>query len=63
MVDEDTYCIEVLTQIAAVKAALDQVALCLLDGHIRHCVTDAVRAGDDAKVEELVAAVSRLARS
>jgi DNA-binding FrmR family transcriptional regulator len=43
MVDEDRYCIDVLTQVTAVKAALDKVALALLDDHVSHCVVDAVR--------------------
>ena len=63
MVTDDTYCIDVLTQIAAIKAAIDQVGLRLLEDHIKHCVTDSVRAGEEAKVEELVRAVSRFARS
>jgi len=63
MVSEDTYCIDVLTQIAAVKSAVDQVGLLLLEDHIKHCVTDSVRAGEDAKVEELVKAVGRFAKS
>jgi DNA-binding FrmR family transcriptional regulator len=64
MVDEDRYCIDVLTQISAVQAALDRVALELLDGHTRHCV---VGAGDpelrEERTEELMGAVSRLLRS
>lgn len=62
MVSEDAYCIDVLTQIAAVKSAVDQVGLLLLEDHIKHCVTDSVRAGEDAKVEELVKAVGRFAK-
>ena len=70
MVDADTYCIDVLTQVAAVTKALQGVALGLLDDHVRHCVTEAVRAGDtaeggdgDAKVAEAMGAVGRLLRS
>jgi len=62
MVDEDRYCIDVLTQISAIQAALDKVALGLLDQHAAHCV---VRAGEDErteKTEELMAAVGRLLR-
>jgi len=60
MVDEDRYCIDVLTQVAAVKAALDKVALALLDDHVSHCVVDAVRGGTgDQKVKELTAAIGR----
>ena len=62
MIEEDRYCIEVLTQISAVQAALDKVALGLLDDHARHCVLGA-RDGDQAeKTEELMAAVGRLMR-
>ena len=60
MVDEDRYCIDVLTQVTAVKAALDKVALALLDDHVSHCVVDAVREGTgEQKVKELTAAIGR----
>ena len=62
MVEDDRYCIDVLTQISAVQAALDKVALGLLDEHARHCV---MGAGDDEqgeKTDELMAAVGRLMR-
>jgi DNA-binding FrmR family transcriptional regulator len=62
MVDEDRYCIDVLTQISAVQAALDKVALGLMDDHARHCV---VGGPEDVKVQrtdELMAAVARLMR-
>jgi len=59
MVDEERYCIDVLTQISAVNAALDGVALKLLEDHVRHCA----REGGDEKVTELVDAVARLVRS
>lgn len=63
MVDEDRYCIDVLTQVGAVKAALDSVALQLLNDHTEHCVTEAIRAGrGGAKVRELNGAVARLIR-
>jgi CsoR family transcriptional regulator, copper-sensing transcriptional repressor len=62
MVDEDRYCIDVLTQISAVQAALDKVALGLLDEHARHCVIEG-RGGDQAEMtDELMAAVARLMR-
>jgi len=62
MVEDDRYCIDVLTQISAVQAALDKVALGLLDEHARHCVMGA-EAGEQAdKTEELMAAVGRLMR-
>ena len=62
MVDEDRYCIDVLTQISAIQAALDKVALGLLDEHARHCVVNA--GGDDRTdmTDELMAAVGRLMR-
>jgi CsoR family transcriptional regulator, copper-sensing transcriptional repressor len=62
MVEQDRYCIDVLTQISAVQAALDKVALGLLDDHAAHCVMGAK--GDDRreKTDELMAAVGRLMR-
>jgi len=62
MVTEDRYCIDVLTQISAVQAALDKVALGLLDDHAHHCVLGAGAADRDAKTDELMAAVGRLMR-
>ena len=63
MVAADRYCIDVLTQIRAVTATLESVALMLLRDHTEHCVTDAIRAGDGtAKVRELTDAVERLVR-
>ena len=63
MVDEDRYCIEVLTQVSAVTAALDSVALQLIADHTEHCVTEAIRAGEGGdKVRELNDAVKRLVR-
>ena len=62
MVDEDRYCIDVLQQISAVQAALNKVALGLVDDHVRHCIVDA--AGDDTRrdemTSELMGAVGRL---
>jgi CsoR family transcriptional regulator, copper-sensing transcriptional repressor len=60
MVSEERYCIDVLTQIAAARAALDKVALGLLDEHARHCVLEAPEQDRDARTEELLAAVGRL---
>ena len=63
MVDEDRYCIDVLTQVGAVKAALDAVALLLLRDHTEHCVVEAIQGGDGSeKVRELSEAVERLVR-
>jgi DNA-binding FrmR family transcriptional regulator len=66
MVDDEAYCIDVLTQIAAVERALDGVAVRLLSDHTSHCVRDAVRRGGpeaDEKVGELMAAVERFTRT
>ena len=67
MVDEDRYCIEILTQIAAVNTALESLAIKILDEHVRHCVAGALTSGDEedalAKTEELLAAVQRFART
>jgi DNA-binding FrmR family transcriptional regulator len=62
MVEEERYCIDVLTQIGAIQAALDKVALGLLDEHTRHCVVDADGAERVEKVDELMAAVGRLVK-
>lgn len=62
MVEEDRYCIDVLTQISAIQAALDKVALGLLDQHAAHCVVGAGEAERDEKTQELMAAVGRLMR-
>ena len=66
MVESDTYCIDVLTQVSAATKALQAVALSLLDDHLAHCVSDAVREGGevaDAKVKEASDAIARLVRS
>jgi len=63
MVEEDRYCIDVLTQVGAVKAALDGVALLLLQDHTEHCVVEAIQAGDgELKIRELNEAVERLVK-
>jgi len=62
MVDEDRYCIDVLTQISAIQAALDKVALGLLDDHARHCVRGAEGDAQVDKTNELMVAVGRLMR-
>ena len=66
MVDEDTYCIDVLTQVAAVTKALQAVSLGLLEDHVSHCVVDAARTSDEeaqVKVREAADAIARLVRS
>lgn len=66
MVDEEKYCIDILTQVSAATRALEQVALSLLDEHMHHCMVEAARAGGDEaslKLAEASAAVARLVRS
>lgn len=66
MVDEDTYCIDVLTQVAAVTKALQAVSLGLLEDHLAHCVVDAARTGEaeaQVKIREAADAIARLVRS
>ncbi|MGH2546307.1 MAG: metal-sensitive transcriptional regulator [Actinomycetota bacterium] len=63
MVDEDEYCIDILTQIAAANSALKRVAVFLLDDHIRSCVAGARGSSQETKVAEATAAVDRLLRS
>ena len=65
MVESDTYCIDVLTQVSAANSALDSFALGLLDEHLKHCVVNAVAAGGeeaDAKLAEASAAIARMVR-
>ena len=67
MVEDDRYCIDVLTQISAVTTALESLAFKLLDDHVNHCVADALASGDpkeaSEKSRELLAAVQRFART
>ncbi len=66
MVDEDTYCIDILTQVSAVTKALQAVSLGLLEDHISHCVVEAAAESEeakDAKVREAADAIARLVRS
>ena len=67
MIGEERYCIDILTQIAAVTTALETVSVKLLEDHVRHCVADAIAAGDAAeaerKSEDLLAAVQRFSRT
>ena len=67
MVEDDRYCIDILTQISAVNTALESLALKILDEHVRHCVAGALSSGDaddaHAKTEELLEAVRRFART
>ena len=66
MVDSDSYCIDILTQVSAVTKALEAVALGLLNDHLRHCIADATRdssADMDGKIREASEAIARLVRS
>jgi DNA-binding FrmR family transcriptional regulator len=66
MIESDTYCVEVLTQISSVTKALQSVGLGLLHEHMRHCVRDAAESSEEAgdeKVDEAVAAIDRLLRA
>ncbi|MEH0109579.1 metal-sensitive transcriptional regulator [Tersicoccus sp. MR15.9] len=66
MIDEDTYCIDILTQISALTSALENVALGLLDDHLKHCVVDAAKAGGpdaEVKIKEASDAIARLVKS
>ena len=67
MVEDDRYCIDILTQISAVNTALESLAFKILDEHVRHCVAGALTSGDEAdartKTEELLEAVQRFART
>ena len=62
MVESDRYCVDILTQISAVQAALDKVALGLLTDHAEHCVMGATEADQPEKTQELMTAVARLMR-
>jgi CsoR family transcriptional regulator, copper-sensing transcriptional repressor len=66
MVEEDAYCIDIITQVSAATKALETVALLLLDDHLGHCVAEAAREGGavaDEKINEASAAIARLVRS
>ena len=67
MVEEDRYCIDVLTQVGAVLTALESVGLKVLEDHTRHCVAGAIASGDEAEAhamgEELIAAVERFSKA
>ena len=62
MVEDDRYCIDILTQISAAQAALDKIALGLLDGHAHTCVIGAEPSQQDERTEEMMAAIGRLLR-
>ena len=67
MVEDDRYCIDILTQLGAVSTALESLAVTILDDHVRYCVADALSSGDERaareKTDELVAAVRRFSKT
>lgn len=66
MVEEEKYCIDILTQVAAMTSALQSFSMGLLEEHLQHCVVEAARAGDDEarqKIDEAMAAITRLVKS
>ena len=66
MIEDDTYCIDVLTQVSAATKALERVALALLEDHLSHCVAEATKEGGEVaqeKLREATAAIARLVRS
>ena len=63
MVEEDAYCIDILTQVTAASNALKKTAVSLLEDHIRHCVADPSRGGDKDMITEATAAIERLVKS
>ena len=67
MLEDDRYCIDILTQLGAVSTALESLAVTILDDHVRHCVVDALASGDEqaarVKTDELLQAVRRFAKT
>jgi DNA-binding FrmR family transcriptional regulator len=67
MLEDDRYCIDILTQLGAVSTALESLAVTILDDHVRHCVADALASGDEKaareKTDELLTAVRRFAKT
>jgi DNA-binding FrmR family transcriptional regulator len=63
MIEEERYCIDILTQISAIRSALDRVAIEVLDDHARHCVVGAEAGERDERTEEMMDAVARLLKS
>ena len=65
MIEEEKYCIDILTQISAVNSALENVAVALLQDHLKHCVTEAVNSGEGAelKIKEASEAIARMLKS
>lgn len=60
MVEDDRYCVDILTQVSAIQSALNSFSRCLLSSHIKSCVVDNIRAGDDEIVDELCATIQKV---
>jgi CsoR family transcriptional regulator, copper-sensing transcriptional repressor len=64
MIEEDKYCIDIITQVSSVQAALEQVSLALMENHMRHCVTEAIQEGNgEAKIQEVMDVLRRYAKA
>jgi DNA-binding FrmR family transcriptional regulator len=64
MVEEDKYCVDIMTQVASVQAALEQVSLMLMENHMRHCVTEAIQEGKgEEKISEVMNVLKRYVKS
>ena len=62
MIEEDRYCIDILTQLSALNSALNKVTLLLIEDHTRGCLTRSIRSGDDTAIDELMTVVKRLGK-
>jgi DNA-binding FrmR family transcriptional regulator len=64
MVQEDKYCVDIMTQISSIQSALEQVSLTLMEDHMRHCVTEAIQQGNgDEKIDEVLTVLKRYAKA
>ena len=64
MVEEDKYCVDIMTQISSIQAALEQVSLALMENHMRHCVTEAIQQGNgEEKISEVMTVLRRYAKA
>ena len=64
MVEEDTYCVDIMTQIASIQSALEQVSFLLMEDHMQHCVTEAIQEGNgDAKIKEVMNVLKRYSKT
>lgn len=64
MIEEDKYCIDIITQVSSVQAALEQVSIALMENHMRHCVAEAIQEGNgEAKIQEVMEVLRRYAKA